>query len=87
MVFNLFNDEVCSLASRQDVLAKVDRIDRFPDLHRGFRGFRGTEICGAVEVRPGALKDGFLEREEAIHVPLPDVFLLRVDENREIEEI
>ena len=87
MVLDLFNNEMRAFACRQDVLAKVYRVDRFPDLNRRLRGFCRFQIRVAMEVRLRALEYRSLKRQKAIHIPLPDVFLFRVDEDRKIKEV
>src|SRR5215471_13841866 len=87
MVLDLLDNQVIALACRQYVLPKVNGIDRFPDLHGSLSGFCWIQIGIAVEVGLWILKNGLLEGKKAIHIPLPDIFLPGVQENRKIEEV
>ena len=81
MVFDLFNNEVGAFARRQDVLSKIHRVDGFPDLRGRLPRFRNSQVGIAMKVRRRILENGLLESQEAVYVPLPDMFFLRVDED------
>src|SRR6185436_2169348 len=87
MILRLFEDQMRALARRENILPQVDGIDGLPNVSRSLASLVDGERGIAVEIRRWILKDGLLKHLKAIDVPLPDVRLLGVDENREIEEV
>src|SRR3954463_14303526 len=83
----LLQNQVRPRARRLDVVEQVGPVRALPDrLGDGQRLLVG-ELRVAVEVGLGALEGAVAQREEALEVPPADVGLLRVEVEREVDEV
>ena len=87
MVFALAQDEPGAGASGQNIVAQIDHVDPLPNPLCGPGGLRIGEPAIAMEVRTRVLKRGAAQVEKALDVPLADDGLVRIEVDREIEEI
>src|SRR3954470_3522750 len=87
VVASFLEDQMRALARRPDVLTKIDEVDGAPDRARRFDRLVGRERRVAMKVRGRIAEYGVTQRQKPIDIPLFDIALLRVDINREVEEI
>src|SRR5262245_20820616 len=83
----LLQDEVRSRARRQDVFLEVNQVDPPPQPVGDLVRLQPTDCGIAVEVRMRVAERGLAQPLEALDVPAPDVGLVGVEVDREIEEI
>src|SRR5262245_45161501 len=87
MVFRLLEDQMGAISCGQDVVSKVDGIDGLPNVNCRISGLIDRKVCVAMEIRGFVLKYGLLKCQESIDIPLAYIRFIRIDKDREIEEV
>src|SRR5690625_4829549 len=72
---------------RGDVLLQVGAVDRVPERLRLSDRRVVVEARVPREVRRGVAERRLAKPQEAVHIPLTDVAVARVDVDREVEEV
>ena len=83
----LLEHEASALPSREDVLPQVAPVDLPPDAVRELDRLLVAHRREAMEVRVRITEDRRPQRLEPLQEPLLDVRFLRVDVDREVEEV
>src|SRR6267142_2692364 len=83
----LCEDQVGTLARRQDVLVQIDKVDARPDRARSLDRVLIGELRIAMEIGLRIAEGGAAQRQKAIDVPAQQHILVGVEVDREVEKV
>ena len=78
VVCRFFDDEICVVAGRKNILLQIYEIDPLPSLQSHLQGFIGGKIVESTVIGSRVQRCFVLQTQKPSHVPASEVFFRRV---------